>query len=379
MNLEYSATASIEPERELAYLALVTPQDEEADNSEPEPVAAIAPVDAERTSTDTDVTLVEDSLGPTLPSSPAARQRLLSPTSSVLGKRSSEDRDDPMLGEHAASPAMYRSAFRTDSAMSELSDVTTDPTPPPSPMLSPTSAKSPRQDHQDSIRHATREMTIEPEHEPGQLQRAAENIGLQDADISQVPLETPRPGPPPLPPRRTSAKKPFEADATSGAMMFGKQHDVSECLDNCLFQIDAALDSAKLQQTNEHADSVVKECVCGLDASYRGKLRLTLMPSRLASLFYGKARQVITFDEAGSKPDSSHDQEVIFNHLLLNVGDTGTSMDLHDSLADYYAPEPVEIAGKPALMRELPVEYPALLHFQLQVSPVDAIPARRLC
>jgi hypothetical protein len=100
------------------------------------------------------------------------------------------------------------------------------------------------------------------------------------------------------------------------------------------------------------------------------------------SLFFGKARQVITFDEAGSEPDGSHDQEVIFNHLLLNVGDTGTSKDLHDSLAEYYTPEPVEIAGKPALMREVPVAYPALLHFQLQVRPPVPLALnhmRRLC
>jgi ubiquitin carboxyl-terminal hydrolase 25/28 len=261
MNLEYSATASIEPERELAYLALVTPQDEAAEVTDPEPaVAGHLPTDAERTSTDTDVTLVDDAIVPAVQSPSAVRPRLMSSTSSVLGKRSSEDRDDPMLGEQVTSPSVYRNAFRTDSAMSERSDVTTEPTPPPSPVLSPTSAKSPRQEHQNSIRHATREMTIEPE--AGLLQRAPDEAGPPDADVPQVPLETPRPGPPPLPPRRTSAKKPFMADAAGGgAMMFGKQHDVSECLDNCLFQIDAALDSAKLQQTNEHADSVVKECV----------------------------------------------------------------------------------------------------------------------
>ena len=262
MSLEYSQTASIEPERELAYLALVTPQDEAAEINDPEPVAGPASADAERKSTDTDVTLVDEALGSAIqsPSPPAPRPRLMSSTSSVLGKRSSEDRDDPMLGEQVTSPTTYRQAFRTDSAMSERSDVTTEPTPPTSPVLSPMSAKSPRQEHQESIRHATREMTIEPE--AGLLLHEPEGVGPPDADVPQVPLETPRPaGPPPLPPRRTSAKKPFMADSVGGAMMFGKQHDVSECLDNCLFQIDAALDSAKLQQTNEHANSVVKECV----------------------------------------------------------------------------------------------------------------------
>lgn len=95
---------------------------------------------------------------------------------------------------------------------------------------------------------------------------------------------------------------------------------------------------------------------------------LSAPPLCPCSLFFGKARQAITFG-ADTKPSAEHDQDVLFNHLLLNVGDTGTSKDLHDSLADYYTPESVEIAGKPALMREVPVKYPALLHLQLQVRP----------
>lgn len=93
---------------------------------------------------------------------------------------------------------------------------------------------------------------------------------------------------------------------------------------------------------------------------------LRLDRSSFNSLFFGQARQAITLD-GETKPNPDHEQEVLFNHLLLNVGDTGTSKDLHDTLADYYTPEPVEIAGKPATMKEVPVKYPALLHLQLQV------------
>ena len=42
--------------------------------------------------------------------------------------------------------------------------------------------------------------------------------------------------------------------------MFGKQHDVSECMDNCIFQIETAL--LKFGGVNEEGDktSLVKRC-----------------------------------------------------------------------------------------------------------------------
>lgn len=57
----------------------------------------------------------------------------------------------------------------------------------------------------------------------------------------------------------------------------------------------------------------------------------------------------------------------MFNHILLNVGETGTSKDLHDALTDYYAPDSTELDGKKASLEEVPVELPRMLHIQLQV------------
>lgn len=255
-SLEFSDTPSVEPERELAYLSLVTPQDEAAEQAEP----SAAPKDDGRTSQDTDITLVEEPI--TLPQSPPPlRPRLLSLSSSVLGKRSSEDRDEAMQVDNPISPSAYRnlSAFRDSTMSEERSDVTTEPSPPPtSPPSASSLTKSPRHDNQESIRRATREMTIGPEE--GLLDRDPSEVGPEVPDVPQVPPETPRLAPPPLPPRKSS-QKPFMSEGGSGAMMFGRQHDVSECMDNVLFQIDAALDTDKLQEGSGQSESLVKKCV----------------------------------------------------------------------------------------------------------------------
>ena len=90
----------------------------------------------------------------------------------------------------------------------------------------------------------------------------------------------------------------------------------------------------------------------------------------MCRLFYGKARQTLHF-EGDAKASSSHDKEVIFNHVLLNVGETGTTKDLYDGLSDYYTPELVDIEGKKASIEEIPVQFPRLLHVQLQRAQFD--------
>lgn len=71
--------------------------------------------------------------------------------------------------------------------------------------------------------------------------------------------------------------------------------------------------------------------------------------------------------EGEDTPSAVHDKDVVFNHILLNVGETGTSKDLYDGLTDYYAPSELESEGRKALLQEVPVELPRMLHVQLQV------------
>lgn len=44
----------------------------------------------------------------------------------------------------------------------------------------------------------------------------------------------------------------------------GKQHDVAECMDNCMFQIETALLKFDAMSGNDNKTSIVKRCVTSL-------------------------------------------------------------------------------------------------------------------
>ncbi|KAJ7040245.1 hypothetical protein C8F04DRAFT_1082915 [Mycena alexandri] len=138
---------------------------------------------------------------------------------------------------------------------------------------------------------------------------------------------------PPLPPRKAAEV------SDSSTMMFGKQHDVAECMDNCMFQIETALLKFNaLSGPNDDKTSVVKR------------------------LFYGKIRQRIASEDLKSR-SSVHEKEDLFSHLPVNVTDDG--VDIYDGLSGYFD-DVVEFEGKKARMEVSLVETPPLLQIQLQ-------------
>ncbi|KZO91240.1 cysteine proteinase [Calocera viscosa TUFC12733] len=146
-------------------------------------------------------------------------------------------------------------------------------------------------------------------------------------------VEAPRPPeapkrPPPLPPRASTKRVEVQSDSF---MMFGRQHDVSECMDNCMFQIEAAL----------KPDEDVAE------------------GSLVKRLFYGKLRQRVTSGDSSSV----HMRDDPFAHIHINVGDEG--FDLYDGLGGYFEDE-VEYEGRKSRMDVTLVELPQLLQVQLQ-------------
>lgn len=79
-----------------------------------------------------------------------------------------------------------------------------------------------------------------------------------DMDVdSPAPQSAPAPAPQPpaLPPRPVVA-----SSSNGGGMMFGKQHDVSECMDNCIFQIETALLKFGVVDAEGDKTSLVKRC-----------------------------------------------------------------------------------------------------------------------
>ncbi|KAF7337555.1 USP domain-containing protein [Mycena sanguinolenta] len=127
-------------------------------------------------------------------------------------------------------------------------------------------------------------------------------------------------------------------EVSNSTMMFGKQHDVAECMDNCMFQIETALLKFDAMSGNDNKTSVVKR------------------------LFYGRIRQRLASADLQSR-SSIHEKEDLFSHLPVNVADDG--IDIYDGLSRYFD-DVVEFEGKDARMEVSLVETPPLLQIQLQ-------------
>ncbi|KAI0363306.1 cysteine proteinase [Pilatotrama ljubarskyi] len=292
-NMEYCENPAITPEIELAKLALVTTQDEEEDDADK------AGTDS---SNDTDATLVDDMV-PRPTYDRASSSPLQSPAGSVLGKRS-RDGDSGMDVDAAAPTA----------SPSERAEATKAASPPPT-----------QQQTQDATEF------IEDAIASSSKLRATDTA----ADV-EMKDETQANKAPPLPPRR-----PRPTDES--VMMFGRQHDVSECMDNCMFQIETALlDFQGMATSEDDKTSPVKR------------------------LFYGKKRQRLTSlspkDDA-SHQSSIHEKEDLFSHLHVNVADEG--FDIYDGLARYFD-DVVELEGQKKRMEVSLVDLPPLLQIQLQ-------------
>ncbi|KAF9486321.1 cysteine proteinase [Pholiota conissans] len=274
-HLEYAEAAAVTPTIELAKLALVTSRDEEEDEVDK---------GGTESSNDTDATLVDDG-----PSRPGHTSHLLQspeiPSGSVLGKR---PRD------------LDRQLMDVDS-------------PSQLPM-----------DQDSASRHrASPELMIFNSSQP---EASSSKLVDKDGDVKM-----PNPSPP-KPPR----KRVEQSDST---MMFGKQHDVAECMDNCMFQIETAL--LKFDGMSESSDktSIVK------------------------SLFYGKIRQRLTGPEAQNSRASIHEKEDLFSHLPVNV--TNEGVDIYDGLGNYFD-DMVEFEGRKVRMEVTLVDLPPVLQIQLQ-------------
>ncbi|KAI0045879.1 cysteine proteinase [Auriscalpium vulgare] len=135
--------------------------------------------------------------------------------------------------------------------------------------------------------------------------------------------------------------------ASESTMMFGRQHDVSECMDNCVFQIETALLKFNdLEGSEEGKSSIVKR------------------------LFFGTLKQRITTvsTDEPSSPAPVHEKEDLFSLLPVNVSDEG--YDLYDGLSGYFD-DVVEFQSKKARMEVSLVDLPPVLQIQLQRAQFD--------
>lgn len=282
-NLEHCREAAVTPTRELAKLALVTSRDEEDDE------IGKGGTDS---SNDTDATLVDDGLSrPSLTSQEVTLSPPLSPTS-VLGKRARDEKKgsdmeiDSPTSENHKDKEVFVFLNTPPRAFPKSSDV------------------------------------------PSELSSSKRFNELQDIDTNSSQK------PPPLPPR----KKP---EVSSSEMMFGRQHDVAECMDNCMFQIETAL-----LKFNGDGDKSTEQV------------------SIVKRLFFGKIKQrLIGPVDAHQSRVSVHDKTDLFSHLPVNVTEDGT--DIYDGLSGYFD-DVVDFQGEKARMEMSLVKLPPILQIQLQ-------------
>ena len=217
-NLEYCEVPSVTPSIDLAKLALVTSQDEEEDDiSRP----------GTEGSNDTDATLVEDV--PTRSTyDPPSPSPLASPTESVLGKR--HRGSDEMDVDVRSSP--YETA----------------------------------KDHQSEAQTSA---VIESVASSSKLQMDRPDVERPEVLIDAAESQ-PSKAPPPLPKRprpNDDSVMMFGAQASTrrrpaSECIAGRQHDVSECMDNCIFQIETALlDFQEMAGAEDDKTSIIKRYV----------------------------------------------------------------------------------------------------------------------
>lgn len=151
--------------------------------------------------------------------------------------------------------------------------------------------------------------------------------------------------PPPPPVRRTSTTiPPTVPPRNDSSMMFGSQQDVTECIENVLFQIEAALKPQSVDSDGEQID-MVKE------------------------LFYGKTQQTLEVRGASGSDDAVRTKEERFSHLIVDVA--AGPRDIYDALDSYFDVETVDLDGKPARRYVTLLELPPILQIQIQRVQYD--------
>ncbi|OAD68228.1 hypothetical protein PHYBLDRAFT_183194 [Phycomyces blakesleeanus NRRL 1555(-)] len=143
--------------------------------------------------------------------------------------------------------------------------------------------------------------------------------------------------PPPI-----TAKRPPPNPAT---MMFGKQQDVTECMDNVTYLIEAALKPVETQDGEQVRDMV-------------------------RDLFYGKARQILTYQDTQTSQNIKKIKEEEFSHLIV---DAAQGKDLYDGLDEYFFADQVEnFQGGREATREVTVStFPPVLQIIVQRVQFD--------
>ncbi|KAK6346030.1 ubiquitin-specific protease ubp2 [Orbilia blumenaviensis] len=141
--------------------------------------------------------------------------------------------------------------------------------------------------------------------------------------------------PPPVPPRPKEKAAVAAPAPASQSFEFGRQQDVTECIENVMFQLEAALKGEGSEPDGEQLD-IIK------------------------TLFYGKTRQTLEF----SSPAETRHKEERFANLMIDVGSVGR--DIYTAMDGHFDASVVELEKKLARRYLSITALPSILQIQIQ-------------
>ena len=192
----------------------------------------------------------------------------------------------------------------------------------------------------------------------------------QENGIITPPLPSTQVPPPPLPPRPAEKRlSPNEAGQRRNSLMqLGAQQDVSECLDNVMFQVEVALTAYGLD--GRDVSGAAKEEAVENDEGWIEDGDL------LRRLFLGRTLQRLEVatqeDEQKKRGPSIHTKREVFTILPIDVVEEGR--DIYDGLDGFFDEETlVGSEGEPIRRTVTLTDAPAIMQIQLQRVQYDRI------
>ncbi|MCO5549583.1 hypothetical protein L7F22_003055 [Adiantum nelumboides] len=199
-------------------------------------------------------------------------------------------------------------------------------------------------------------------------ENAAEPIGPQNA----INIPSPVPAPPALP-ARPLLENTEVGQRRNSLMQVGAQQDVSECLDNVMFQVEAALTAQEIDdvsKTNNVSEIAAKDALIAANED-----EWTTEGDLLRRLFLGRTQQRLELQGEEEKNDvkggSVHMKKEVFKILPIVVMEE-EGKDIHDGLDGFFAEEILTHAsGRPMTRAVSLIDPPAVLQIQLQRVQFD--------
>ncbi|CEP08855.1 hypothetical protein [Parasitella parasitica] len=129
-------------------------------------------------------------------------------------------------------------------------------------------------------------------------------------------------------------------------MMFGKQQDVTECMGNVMYLVEAALKPVHKTEDGEQVDDMIRQT------------------------FYGKARQILSYCDNKTLQVVKKEMEEDFSHVIV---DASEGKDLYDGLDEYFFEDQVEnFQGGHEATREVTAKtFPPILQILVQRVQFD--------